>query len=63
MDAVRRRWQDRDLPAANLRCETFGNSGWYEPEEFVVAGPGLGIETTVGTGQSILQPWKAPAST
>lgn len=55
MDAIRRRWQVRDLPAANLRYETFGNSGWYEPEEFVVTVPGLGIETTVETGQSILQ--------
>ncbi|WP_017627600.1 ferredoxin reductase, partial [Nocardiopsis chromatogenes] len=28
MDAVRRRWLERELPLPNLRYETFGNSGW-----------------------------------
>ena len=31
----------------NLRYETFGNSGWFDPEEFVVRIPRLGIEATV----------------
>ena len=39
MDAVRRDWDDAGLPPANLRYETFGNSGWFEPEEFVVRIP------------------------
>ena len=55
MDAIRRRWHDRGLPAVDLRYETFGNSGWYEPEEFVVSIPALGIETTVGRGRSLLE--------
>ncbi|MGV9711503.1 PDR/VanB family oxidoreductase [Gordonia sp. NPDC003424] len=54
MDAVRRAWMSRGLPAANLRFETFGNSGWFEPEEFVVSVPEMGVEATVGTGESLL---------
>lgn len=55
MDAVRRRWHDRGLPAADLRYEPFGNSGWYEPEEFEVAIPRLGVRTVVGGGRSMLE--------
>jgi vanillate O-demethylase ferredoxin subunit len=55
MDAVRRAWTERELPVANLRYETFGNSGWYDPEEFVVRIPRLGIEATVGQGRSMLE--------
>lgn len=55
MDAIRRRWHDRGLPAADLRYETFGNSGWYETEEFVVSVPRLGVETTVGSTRSLLE--------
>lgn len=55
MDAVRRRWHDQGLPQANLRYETFGNSGWFEPEEFVVSIPRLGIETTVDANLSLLE--------
>ena len=54
MDAVRRTWVDRDLPMPNLRYETFGNSGWFDAEEFRVSIPRLGIETVVGTGDSLL---------
>ncbi|MDV8079570.1 PDR/VanB family oxidoreductase [Rhodococcus sp. IEGM 1370] len=54
MDAVRRTWLDRGLPLPNLRYETFGNSGWFEAQEFTVSIPRLGIETTVGTGDSLL---------
>ncbi|MEP9395667.1 PDR/VanB family oxidoreductase [Gordonia sp. VNK1] len=54
MDAVRRTWHDRSLPQANLRYETFGSSGWFDPETFVVSVPGMGVETTVGTGESLL---------
>ncbi len=54
MDAVRRAWLDLSLPPANLRYETFGSSGWFDPEEFVVKVPSMGVETTVGTGESLL---------
>ncbi|MDO1481748.1 PDR/VanB family oxidoreductase [Rhodococcus ruber] len=54
MDAVRRAWTDRELPLPNLRYETFGNSGWFDAEEFVVKVPDLGVETTVGTDESLL---------
>lgn len=55
MDAVRRAWLDAELPQANLRYETFGNSGWFAASEFTVRIPRLGVEATVGTGQSMLQ--------
>lgn len=54
MDAVRRAWVDRDRPLPNLRYETFGNSGWFQAEEFVVSVPALGIDTVVGPGESLL---------
>lgn len=55
MDAVRRCWADADLPASNLRYETFGNSGWFDAEEFIVRIPRLEVETLVGKHQSMLQ--------
>lgn len=55
MDAVRRSWLKNELPLHNLRYETFGNSGWHDPEEFVVRIPRLGIETIVGKDRSMLE--------
>ena len=55
MDAVRRSWQDAGLPPANLRYETFGSSGWFEPEEFVVRVPQRQVETTVRTDETLLE--------
>jgi ferredoxin-NADP reductase len=55
MDAVRRAWAARDLPLPDLRYETFGNSGWFEPEEFTVRVPRLGVETIVGRDRSMLE--------
>jgi len=55
MDAVRRGWRDLGLPMHNLRFETFGNSGWFDPEEFVVKVPRLGIEAVVGTDTTMLE--------
>jgi vanillate O-demethylase ferredoxin subunit len=55
MDAVRRHWAACELPVYNLRYETFGNSGWFEPEEFLVRIPRLNIEATVGTHTTILE--------
>jgi ferredoxin-NADP reductase len=54
MDAVRRSWLAAGLPLPNLRYETFGNSGWFDAEDFVVRVPRLGIETTVGTDEALL---------
>lgn len=55
MDAVKRGWGTLGLAGPNLRFETFGNSGWYDPEEFVVRVPRLGVEATVGPGTSMLE--------
>jgi ferredoxin-NADP reductase len=55
MDAVRRAWSERELDSPNLRYETFGNSGWFDPEEFIVKVPRLGIEAKVGQGRSMLE--------
>ncbi|WP_104192088.1 PDR/VanB family oxidoreductase [Cryobacterium sp. Y82] len=55
MDAVRRAWRERELTYPNLRFETFGNSGWYDPEEFIVRVPRLGVETRVSAGRSMLE--------
>ncbi|WP_258804558.1 PDR/VanB family oxidoreductase [Pseudarthrobacter sp. NS4] len=54
MDAVRRAWVERELDPTNLRYETFGNSGWYEAEPFTVRIPRLGVETCVGSDESVL---------
>ncbi|MDQ0635372.1 ferredoxin-NADP reductase [Arthrobacter pascens] len=55
MDAVRRAWAERGLSFPNLRYETFGNSGWHDPEEFVVKVPRLNLEVKVGQGRSMLE--------
>lgn len=55
MDAVRRNWVERELDLPNLRYETFGNSGWYDPEEFIVRVPKLNLEVTVPQGRSMLE--------
>jgi vanillate O-demethylase ferredoxin subunit len=59
MDAVRRAWVSRGLPIADLRMETFGNSGWFDAQEFTVSVPALGIETTVRPNQSMLEALQA----
>ena len=59
MDAVRRSWVERELPSPNLRFETFGNSGWYSAQEFVVRVPKLDLEVTVGADQTMLEALEA----
>jgi vanillate O-demethylase ferredoxin subunit len=54
MDAVRRTWLAGGRSAADLRYETFGNSGWYAAEPFEVSVPELGITTTVPASQTML---------
>ena len=55
MDAVRRCWSACGMPVYNLRYETFGNSGWFAPESFLVRIPRLGIEALVGAHTTILE--------
>jgi vanillate O-demethylase ferredoxin subunit len=59
MDAVRRSWVDRGLSLPNLRFETFGNSGWFAPEEFTVSVPRLQLETVVRPGETMLEALEA----
>jgi ferredoxin-NADP reductase len=59
MDAVRRAWIERELPIPNLRFETFGNSGWYEAQEFVVRIPAHNLEVTIGADQTMLEALEA----
>jgi vanillate O-demethylase ferredoxin subunit len=55
MDAIRRSWHSSDLDPTNLRFETFGNSGWFDPELFSVTIPRLGVTTDIGQNESILE--------
>jgi len=55
MDAVRREWEAACLPPVNLRFETFGSSGWFQPEEFVVSVPQRRIQATVRSDETILE--------
>ncbi|KRB35215.1 PDR/VanB family oxidoreductase [Microbacterium sp. Root180] len=59
MDAIRRAWLDRGLPIASLRMETFGNSGWFDAQEFTVRIPAIGLETRVSSTQSMLEALEA----
>jgi vanillate O-demethylase ferredoxin subunit len=54
MDALRRSWIDHGLPAPSLRFETFGNSGAWAAEDFVVRIPRLDKEVGVDANQSML---------
>lgn len=55
MDAVRRGWEARGLPASTLRFETFGSSGWYAAQPFVASIPEIGLRTTVGPDTTLLE--------
>lgn len=59
MNAISRSWAGHDLPATNLRFETFGSSGRYPAEEFLVRLPDLGREITVAPDTSILDALEA----
>lgn len=54
MDALRRSWIDRGLAGPSLRFETFGNSGAWAAEDFVVRIPRLDAEVCVEANQSML---------
>ncbi|WP_186316589.1 PDR/VanB family oxidoreductase [Microbacterium sp. BH-3-3-3] len=55
MDAIRREWMTQGRPIADLRMETFGNSGWFDAQEFIVRVPASGIEARVRPNQSMLE--------
>lgn len=59
MDAVRRSWDAAGRPPANLRFETFGNSGWFEPEPFRVRIPASGVDCVVPPTQTLLEALEA----
>jgi vanillate O-demethylase ferredoxin subunit len=59
MDEVRRTWANSDLDITNLRYETFGASGWFEPEVFNVTVPEKGVTVKVGKNQTIVEALEA----
>jgi vanillate O-demethylase ferredoxin subunit len=59
MDAVRRAWMESDLENTNLRYETFGASGWFDPEEFIVRIPAKNVEVLVDKQHSMLEALEA----
>ncbi|RRO17009.1 oxidoreductase [Saccharopolyspora rhizosphaerae] len=54
MDAIRSSWTDHALPPTNLRFETFGSSGRFGAEEFLVRLPQLDRDVAVAPDTSIL---------
>lgn len=55
MDAVRRGWDHRGLPPTSLRFETFGNSGSWAPQDFLVRIPRLGVQARVDANTTMLE--------
>ncbi|WP_432559688.1 PDR/VanB family oxidoreductase [Granulicoccus sp. GXG6511] len=55
MDHVRRGWEQRHLPQTNLRFETFGNSGSWAPQDFLVRIPRLEKEIAVQADETMLE--------
>ena len=55
MEEIKRTWErgERDMTA--LRFETFGNSGWFDPEPFEVHVPRCGVTVQVQAGESMLE--------
>ncbi|MGJ0203459.1 PDR/VanB family oxidoreductase [Leucobacter sp. gxy201] len=55
MEEIKRTWErgERDMTA--LRFETFGNSGWFEPEAFEVSVPQYDVTVQVQAGESMLE--------
>jgi vanillate O-demethylase ferredoxin subunit len=54
LDAVRAAWSAARRPAANLRFETFGNTGAHASEAFWVRLPRHGLELTVPADRTLL---------
>jgi vanillate O-demethylase ferredoxin subunit len=59
MDEVRRSWVNRNLDISKLRYETFGVSGWFDPEDFIVRLPEKNAEVRVSKDQTIVEALEA----
>lgn len=59
LDAARAAWQRSGRPAGALRFETFGNTGRFAAEPFVVRIPRLGREVAVPQNRSMLEALEA----
>jgi ferredoxin len=55
MEEIRREWERAGRDMTALRYETFGNSGWFDPEPFDVSVPRLGVTVQVRPGESMLE--------
>jgi len=55
LDAVRAAWAEAGRPRSALRFETFGSSGRFAPEPFLVRIPRLGIEAIVPHDATMLE--------
>lgn len=55
MNAVRKTWEEGPFENSNLRFETFGASGLFAPQEFLVKIPRFDCEVVVKKNQTILQ--------
>lgn len=55
MEEIRRLWERADRDPTALRYETFGNSGWFDAEPFVVEVPRVGARVEVRTDESMLE--------
>ncbi len=55
MEEIRRLWERSDRDPTALRYETFGNSGWFEAEPFVVEVPQHGARVEVRADESMLE--------
>lgn len=59
LEATKRAWADSGRPVDGLRFETFGNSGRYASEPFLVKIPRLGMEVPVPQNQTMLEALEA----
>jgi vanillate O-demethylase ferredoxin subunit len=59
LEAAKRAWRESGRPVDGLRFETFGNSGRYASQPFVVKIPRLGKEIAVPRNQSMLDALEA----
>jgi ferredoxin-NADP reductase len=55
MEEIRRQWDRGDRDPTMLRFETFGNSGWYDAQPFVVEVPQHGATVEVRDDESMLE--------
>ena len=59
LEAAKRRWAESGRPVDGLRFETFGNSGRFASEPFIIKIPRLGREVAVPQNQTMLEALEA----